>query len=173
MNHRKIELPFMIPRSGIHKSGVAGAPVSIPCACTTLTTVDPKMACSPLLESFDPFATHPFTNGCGVLPQPPPPSLYAIPIPSSHSKPIGLSKYPDLSTSASSISSSNSTQSLNFTTPLLSPQPQRPSPSSSATPSSPPGRQIFVPFRKDTSSPDLVLKKKPVRRSNDSTARAK
>jgi hypothetical protein len=142
-----------------------------PCACTTPTTVDPKMAS--LLESFDPFATHPFTNGCGVLPQPPPPSLYAVPIPSSHSKPIGLSKYPDLSTFASTTPSSSPTQSLNATAPLLSPQPQRPSLSSSATPSSPPGRQIFVPFRKDTSSPDLVLKKKTGRRSTDSTARAK
>lgn len=36
MNHRKTELPFMMPRSGIHKSGVVGAPASIPCACTTL-----------------------------------------------------------------------------------------------------------------------------------------
>ncbi|KIM49421.1 hypothetical protein M413DRAFT_21651 [Hebeloma cylindrosporum] len=127
------------------------------------------MVQSPLLESFDPFATHPFTNGCGLLPQPPPPSLYAIPIPSSHSKPKELQKYPDLSTSASSISSSSSTKSLNFATPLTSPQPQRPPPSSSVTPSSPPGRQIFVPFRKDTSSPDLVLKKKTPWRSNNST----
>jgi hypothetical protein len=51
--------------------------------------------------------------------------------------------------------SSSSKQSSNFTTPLRCPQPQRPLPNSPVSPS----RQIFVPFRKDASSPDLVLKK--------------
>ncbi|TRM61842.1 hypothetical protein BD626DRAFT_570547 [Schizophyllum amplum] len=33
---------------------------------------------SPLPASFDPFATHPFTNGSGVVSRPPPPHAYAL-----------------------------------------------------------------------------------------------
>ncbi|KAL0953466.1 hypothetical protein HGRIS_004698 [Hohenbuehelia grisea] len=32
------------------------------------------MTSSPLLNNFDPFATHPFTNNSGVMPEPPKPS---------------------------------------------------------------------------------------------------
>lgn len=39
---------------------------------------------SPLPQSFDPFATHPFTNNSGVMPLPPPPSKYPYPLPSPH-----------------------------------------------------------------------------------------
>ncbi|KDR81786.1 hypothetical protein GALMADRAFT_239979 [Galerina marginata CBS 339.88] len=132
------------------------------------------MASSPLLESFDPFATHPFTNGSGVTPQPPPPSVYAVPIPSTNTYRRyymeALSQYPQLSTSASSITSTRSTES---SPPRLhSPRPQRRSPaltSSKTTPASP--QQIFVPCRKHTSSPDLVLKKRLPTSNIDATQR--
>ncbi|CAA7265437.1 unnamed protein product [Cyclocybe aegerita] len=107
---------------------------------------------SPLLASFDPFATHPFTNGSGVPPRPPLPSSYPVPIPSRQAQPYyggTITQYPPLSSSASSTSSSQSS------TPLRAPRPQR------ANSPMTPARPIFVPFRKDASSPDLVLKKSP------------
>ncbi|GLB35399.1 hypothetical protein LshimejAT787_0209640 [Lyophyllum shimeji] len=39
-----------------------------------------------ILDSFDPFATHPFTNGSGVIPEPPPPSEYPLLIPSPRNR---------------------------------------------------------------------------------------
>jgi len=123
------------------------------------------MTRSPLLDSFDPFATHPFTNNSGLTPPPPLPSLY----PSIHSQ-TTLDIIPTSSSSTQTVNSLSS--SLNIqNSPSSSPNIQNtpsfphlqkqpvPLPSSSpATPSrSPP---IFVPYRRDTSSPDLVLKKK-------------
>ncbi|KAF8803506.1 hypothetical protein BYT27DRAFT_7259966 [Phlegmacium glaucopus] len=110
------------------------------------------MARSPLLDSFDPFATHPFTNNSGLTPPPPLPSLYPSSI---HSQLIPAS--------SSSIQTVNLVSLSLNTSPLASPPLQKqPVPLSSpvATPSrSPP---IFVPYRRDTSSPDLVLKKKTI-----------
>lgn len=102
------------------------------------------MSRSPLLDSFDPFATHPFTNNSGLEPLPPLPSPY----PSSISP----------TQSMNSLSSESVTHSsLNLQKQLLSP-PSLPSSPAANVP-------IFVPFRVDTSSPDLeldmILKKKP------------
>lgn len=114
------------------------------------------MTRSPLLDSFDPFAIHPFTNNSGLTPLPPLPSLYPLPIPSQPT-------YPGLPTSSSSTQTINSISSMpniQNTPSFFQPQSQ-PVPLPKASPSrSPP---IFVPYRRDTSSPDLVLKKKKLR----------
>ncbi|KAG9226435.1 hypothetical protein CCMSSC00406_0003314 [Pleurotus cornucopiae] len=101
------------------------------------------MAQSSLLDSFDPFATHPFTNISGVIPQPPAPSRYAIP------------QRPRASTSQTSSAASSPSSSQGSSPTLQSPQP-RPFASS-------PPQPVFVPFRQESSSPDLVLKKKGLR----------
>lgn len=81
------------------------------------------------LSSFNPFATHPFTNNSGLAPQPPRPSKYPHPIPSpSHLvAPQTSSPY------------------------VKSPQPQR----GAGNPGNAPTKPIFVPFRQDNSSPEL------------------
>lgn len=100
------------------------------------TTCVHLMTRSPLLDSFDPFATHPFTNNSGLEPPPPLPSPY----PSSIS--------PTQSVNPSS------TESLTTSSPKLQKQPVSP-PSSPSSPQA--NTPIFVPFRVDTSSPDLEL----------------
>ncbi|KAF9566343.1 hypothetical protein CPC08DRAFT_814910 [Agrocybe pediades] len=122
------------------------------------------MSRSPLLASFDPFATHPFTNNSGVIPEPPSPSMYPVAIPSAFSSqtrhpshPSDMPAYYNFSTSFSTKMSTSPSRTL---TSRLSPQPRYHSPSPQSSPSSP-SREIFnVPCRKHTSSPDLVLKKK-------------
>lgn len=130
---------------------------------------------SQLLKSFDPFATHPFTNGSGLQPQPPKPSQYPIPIPSPRRPSAFLptySQYYGNSTQSpsSSTSSESSMPSKSPPFPIHAPQPRQgplvPNPSTS--PASPP-QPIFVPFRKDTSSPELVLKKKAATTKNRGT----
>ena len=94
-----------------------------------------------VLSSFDPLATHPFTNNSGLLPKPAAPSKYPLPIPTSR-------------TSAQTSSSS---------TPIHAPQPSRSPPTSRSTKSNAGTRgPIFVPFRPERSSPDLedILLKK-------------
>ncbi|KAI0648247.1 hypothetical protein C8Q79DRAFT_954503 [Trametes meyenii] len=96
-----------------------------------------------VLASFDPLATHPFTNNSGLLPKPAAPSQYP------HASPA---KHPHNSASQGPI--------ILTTTPLHAPQPKRTSPmkSNSSAP-----KPIFVPFRPERSSPDLediLLKKK-------------
>ncbi|KAH8108171.1 hypothetical protein BXZ70DRAFT_43669 [Cristinia sonorae] len=99
-----------------------------------------------VLASFDPLATHPFTNNSGLMPKPTPPSQYPLPIPSS--------------AKASSAPSAPSKQNV---LPVYAPQPkpagqQRLSPGKTNTKG-----PIFVPFRPERSSPDLddiLLKKK-------------
>lgn len=90
------------------------------------------MTRSHLLDSFDPFATHPFTNNSGLKPLPPSPSLSPVLMPS------------DLPTSSSSAPNLHTSQ----------PVPLPSSPQATTPP-------IFVPYRRDTSSPELVLRKKP------------
>ncbi|TFK72182.1 hypothetical protein BDN72DRAFT_836575 [Pluteus cervinus] len=129
---------------------------------------------SSVLEGFDPFATHPFTNGNGVLPPPPQPSQYSFPIPSTQKFPqADTSGNPPLSSSYSSQSSSSgSVASMNSN--ASSPSHSSTSSSPLIHTSSPPPRAqppIFVPFRQDSSSPDLVLKKakgSPVKTSSRS-----
>lgn len=92
-----------------------------------------------VLSSFDPLATHPFTNNSGLLPKPAPPSQFPHASKAAHTShgPIILT-----------------------TTPLQAPQPKRASPAKSNS-SAP--KPVFVPFRPERSSPDLediLLKKK-------------
>ena len=116
-----------------------------------------------LPNSFNPFATHPFTNGSGVVPRPPLPSTYPAHVPSSHVRTYYAKamapEVPALSASMesmSSITTSSSNASSQSTTPLHSPKPSRVVQIAPAS-----TRQIFVPFRKDASTPELVLKKRP------------
>ncbi|KAI0350074.1 hypothetical protein OH77DRAFT_1413641 [Trametes cingulata] len=100
-----------------------------------------------VLASFDPLATHPFTNNSGLMPKPAAPSQYPHPHPSpskAASATNGVSQGPIILTTA----------------PVHAPQPKRAAPpkSSSSAP-----KPIFVPFRPERSSPDLediLLKKK-------------
>lgn len=79
------------------------------------------------LSSFNPFATHSFTNNSGLAPQPPKPSKYPHPIPS-----------PPHLVAPQTLSQ-----------PMKSPQPQRGGSRNAPT------KPIFVPFRQDNSSPEL------------------
>ncbi|KAI8998995.1 hypothetical protein BD414DRAFT_476652 [Trametes punicea] len=98
-----------------------------------------------VLASFDPLATHPFTNNSGLLPKPAPPSHYPHPHPSP---------------SKAAPASNGASQGPIILTTVHAPQPKRASPSKSSS-SGP--KPIFVPFRPERSSPDLediLLKKK-------------
>ena len=119
------------------------------------------MAQSPLLNSFDPLATHPFTNNSGLAPRPPQPSKYPNPTPSPSHQSHFPATFPTSPAQSASPSSPPAAQS-----PLKSPQPRRREPGSPRTLHSP-TRPIFVPFRQETSSPELVLKKKSASESND------
>ncbi|KAF9036671.1 hypothetical protein BJ165DRAFT_1408757 [Panaeolus papilionaceus] len=120
------------------------------------------------LDSFDPFAVHPFTNGSGVIPQPPPPSRYPAPIPTLHSKPYYMNNqpaYPDLSTSASSVSTLSTSPSSSISSSVPNSPPQLFS-------SSPPtASRAFNP--KDGTSPNTLVKKDSTQRSTDATHRQK
>ncbi|KAI0328116.1 hypothetical protein GY45DRAFT_1255775 [Cubamyces sp. BRFM 1775] len=100
-----------------------------------------------VLSSFDPLATHPFTNNSGLLPKPAAPSQYPHPHPSpSKAVPAsnGASQGPIILTTA----------------PVHAPQPKRAA-APKSTSSGP--KPIFVPFRPERSSPeleDILLKKK-------------
>ncbi|KAI0654743.1 N-terminal glutamine amidase-domain-containing protein [Cubamyces menziesii] len=100
-----------------------------------------------VLSSFDPLATHPFTNNSGLLPKPAAPSQYPHPHPSP----------------SKALPSSNGVSQgpiILATAPVHAPQPKRASaPKSSSSGPKP----IFVPFRPERSSPeleDILLKKK-------------
>jgi len=101
--------------------------------------------------SFDPLATHPFTNNSGLLPKPAQPSQFPHPLPS----PL----------SAANTSALTPAQ-LQALPQMHAPKPKLPSSTSkSRTSKSGPGasRPIFVPFRPERSSPeldDILLKKK-------------
>ncbi|KAJ2925200.1 hypothetical protein H1R20_g11864, partial [Candolleomyces eurysporus] len=103
---------------------------------------------SPLLGSFDPFATHPFTNGSGLVPAGPQPSEYLMPMPSRSAKPAYHASASYSYTASPGSSGASTPASTHASTPMHSPRPTG-------------GKPIFVPFqRSDTSSPELVLKKK-------------
>lgn len=117
---------------------------------------------SQILESFDPFATHPFTNGSGLMPRPPKPSQYPIPIPSPRQTSTFSSSYSPPTSQSASTSPTSSMTSCSPSSPPTAPQPRR-HPTSTSPPRFPTSssqQPIFVPFRKETSSPDLVLKRK-------------
>lgn len=100
-----------------------------------------------VLSSFDPLATHPFTNNSGLLPKPVAPSQYPHSVPSSNALP-----HPHAPAQGSIILT---------TTPVHAPQPKRALPKRSPHSSAP--QPIFVPFRPERGSPDLediLLKKK-------------
>ncbi|PIL30512.1 hypothetical protein GSI_07212 [Ganoderma sinense ZZ0214-1] len=101
-----------------------------------------------VLSSFDPLATHPFTNNSGLLPKPVAPSQYPRHVPSSKALPHAHTpaQGPIILT----------------TTPMHAPQPKRALPAKTSSHSSAP-KPIFVPFRPERGSPDLediLLKKK-------------
>ncbi|TCD65623.1 hypothetical protein EIP91_002428 [Steccherinum ochraceum] len=100
-----------------------------------------------VLASFDPLATHPFTNNSGLLPKPTPPSKYPLPMSSS------------VKTGSNMSAPSKQKSSI----PLHAPQPQSHTQRTSPNKSSTKG-PIFVPFRPDRASPDLddILLKKRV-----------
>ncbi|KAI0071812.1 hypothetical protein K474DRAFT_1686901 [Panus rudis PR-1116 ss-1] len=107
-----------------------------------------------VLSSFDPLATHPFTNNSGLLPKPIPPSQYPHHVPSSTS----------MTNSSPSTTSQTKRQQQQQQVPLHAPKPSRAS-GSPAKPTSTSRQRapIFVPFRPERSSPDLediLLKKK-------------
>ncbi|KAF8652715.1 hypothetical protein AX16_004219 [Volvariella volvacea WC 439] len=155
------------------------------------------MSPSSLLEGFDPFATHPFTNISGLMAPPPPPSQYPIPIPRkqdsaphddfepmcSGNEDISTSSSPSSSQSISSSTSAQSSSSMYSNPPIHSPRAipyaamnttlthdsnSSPLDASNAhsksqqsnLPPKPRKPPIFVPFRQEAASPDLVLKKK-------------
>ncbi|RPD59121.1 hypothetical protein L227DRAFT_576348 [Lentinus tigrinus ALCF2SS1-6] len=94
-----------------------------------------------VLSSFDPLATHPFTNNSGLLPKPAPPSQFPQTVSTSKAHPSHPTQGPIILT----------------TTPVHAPQPKRASAKSSGP------KPVFVPFRPERSSPDLediLLKKK-------------
>ena len=101
-----------------------------------------------LLESFDPFAVHPFTNNSGLLPNPPRPSLYPLPIRS----------LPNCSSSQPPSPRSPSPDSF---IPIQAPQPHNPSSALLGTFTPSPRKPIFVVFKPERSSPELedILKK--------------
>ncbi|KZS99001.1 hypothetical protein SISNIDRAFT_447831 [Sistotremastrum niveocremeum HHB9708] len=95
-----------------------------------------------VLKSFDPFATHPFTNSAGVTPQPNLPSH-----PTYHlTRPVNSSRSNDSSSHPSSAYSPPA-QGGSIRAPQPVPAGQQP---------------IFTPFRPDRVTPDLpdVLAKK-------------
>ncbi|KAI0928036.1 hypothetical protein AcV5_005730 [Taiwanofungus camphoratus] len=103
----------------------------------------------PVFSSFDPLATHPFTNNSGLMPKPTPPSQVPHPIPS-----------PLRALSGGSSLTPGQIPSLPAHS-MHAPQPKR-APSGSKASSGAP-RPIFVPFRPERSSPeldDILLKKK-------------
>ncbi|KAI0747679.1 hypothetical protein C8Q80DRAFT_1219147 [Daedaleopsis nitida] len=94
-----------------------------------------------VLSSFDPLATHPFTNNSGLLPKPAAPSQFPHPPSASKAHPA-----------PGNI--------ILTTAPVHAPQPKRayPAKTSSSGP-----KPVFVPFRPERSSPDLediLLRKK-------------
>lgn len=115
----------------------------------------------PLLDSFDPFATHPFTNNSGLAPRPPQPSQYPASPPQKHNFP-----------SPQSAPSSSPPATQNHS-PVKAPQPRIPPPGSPNTSNSP--RPIFVPFKQERSSPDLgdIVKKKSQPKTNDASQKRK
>lgn len=104
-----------------------------------------------VFSTFDPLATHPFTNNSGLLPKPAAPSQYPHAIPSS-SKTIPANEPVNIRAHAPAPSSSSA---------MYAPQPKR---ASSKSHSSAGGAgPIFVPFRPERSSPeldDILLRKK-------------
>ena len=104
------------------------------------------MSTQTAFTSFDPLATHPFTNNSGLLPKPVAPSQFPRPIPAP-------------------LRADAATVPVPSTNAIHAPQPRKvPSPSkSSARMTSSGPRPIFVPFRPERSSPeldDILLKKK-------------
>ncbi|PCH38455.1 hypothetical protein WOLCODRAFT_43048, partial [Wolfiporia cocos MD-104 SS10] len=105
------------------------------------------------LASFDPLATHPFTNNSGLLPVPAQPSQFPHPLPS----PL-RTEHTELPAPAKPGTA---------TTPpptLRAPKPRAPPMAKSKSAMSAPRRPIFVPFRPERSSPELdeILLKKRV-----------
>ncbi|KAK7689132.1 hypothetical protein QCA50_007823 [Cerrena zonata] len=94
-----------------------------------------------VLSSFDPLATHPFTNNSGLLPKPAAPSKYPLPLHTARSN----------------------AQATSAPIPIHAPQPSRTTPSKNSKSSGGTRGPIFVPYRPERSSPeleDILLRKK-------------
>lgn len=103
-----------------------------------------------ILATFDPLATHPFTNGSGLLPKPAQPSKYPRPVP-----PVLRAGVPPPAQQPAQRPTDPSKNAAS----IHSPQPKRSTPKPSPNTRGP----IFVPFRPERSSPDLddiLLRKK-------------
>jgi len=105
------------------------------------------MSTQTAFSSFDPLATHPFTNNSGLLPKPTAPSQFPHSIPA----PLKANVATALERSAPNA--------------IRAPHPRKaPSATQSSTKSTSSGpKPIFVPFRPERSSPeldDILLKKR-------------
>jgi hypothetical protein len=130
-------------------------------ACLLHTTLNMS---KPPLASFDPFATHPFTNN-NVLSKdnnasPADPSKYPSPIPFSLTQQSSLhgatNKSPSSSNALSPLSPSPPPPALPRS--IQAPQPKHRLPDSVFPSRNGPAKQrnpIFVPFQQDRSSPEL------------------
>ena len=152
-------LPFAYKgRAGTFGSSHPQHPPSHPLTHTHTPLFDLAMAHT--LSSFDPFATHPFTNNNALERFPPPakPSQYPRPIPSS------VSQY----TAGTPAHMQTPRQPSSTSKPIHCPEPRRPialaSPQQSSTSTNQRyPKPIFTPFQQDRSSPDLdeiLLRKK-------------
>ncbi|KAH7922830.1 hypothetical protein BV22DRAFT_987352, partial [Leucogyrophana mollusca] len=100
------------------------------------------------LGSFNPFASHPFTNGSGIIPPPPIPSAYALPtkmpgkedITAHEARDSGASKAPP-PVAVSHIPTS-----------IQAPKPRRHIHRSLPNQCTEP---VFIPFRPEKASPEL------------------
>ncbi|KAH9842531.1 uncharacterized protein C8Q71DRAFT_207363 [Rhodofomes roseus] len=105
------------------------------------------MSTQTAFSSFDPLATHPFTNNSGLLPKPAAPSQFPRPIPAT------------LKADAATVPVPSSHNAIRAPQPRKAPPPSK----SSAKSASSGPRPIFVPFRPERSSPeldDILLKKR-------------
>lgn len=120
-------------------------------------------------SSFDPFATHPFTNNSGIPPQAPQPYPYPRPIPSAHQQQQQANAGKPNPAQASSLPTAQTPMTMH------APQPQRARPNATGTPAQ--TRQpVFEPFKLDRSSPDLkdvLAKKSSVKAKADAKTKAK
>jgi len=107
-----------------------------------------------VLASFDPLATHPFTNNSGLMPKPAAPSKYPHPAPSHAKSTMPMTTQPN-------TRPRTPTQHNKSNVHIHAPQPTRSSPAKQSSHHS--RGPIFVPFRPERSSPeldDILLRKK-------------
>lgn len=157
---RPLSGPFLSPTPQTHP----------PPRSSTHTTSNTLLTMSQIVpSSFDPFATHPFTNNSGIPPQAPQPYPYPRPIPSAHQQQQQANAGKPNPAQASSLPTAQTPMTMH------APQPQRARPNASGTPAQ--TRQpVFEPFKLDRSSPDLkdvLAKKSSMKAKVDAKTKAK